>query len=130
MSFGPPMSNLAKLIARGAPVLLGLLLLLVVQQVVVAAPRMTVGPLPQGEIASLAPRTAEARYCGGVGYVDLGSAVDGPAYYFRRSDGKVLGHCGGYCMMRNDECAHQCPPKSWTCGRPPALVSPGGKVKR
>ena len=43
------------------------------------------------------------------------SAADGPAYYFERRSGKVLGYCGGYCMMGGEKCARTCPPPEWTC---------------
>ncbi|HEY0629847.1 MAG TPA: hypothetical protein VGD23_11025, partial [Sphingomicrobium sp.] len=35
------------------------------------------------EIDQLVGKRQPAHYCGGIGYVDLGAAVDGPAYYFR-----------------------------------------------
>ena len=80
------------------------------------------GPLPgRGtEIGRLVGPTTRAFYCGDTGFVDVGSAVDGPAYYFRRSDGAVIGTCGGACMMDKDKsCDRDCPPKSWTCGALP-----------
>jgi len=85
-----------------------------------AAPRPTEGPLPGGstEIGRLVRGPARARYCGDVGFIDLGSAVDGPAYFFRRSDGRVLGRCGGFCWApeQRPRCARECPPREWTCG--------------
>ncbi|HEX6740781.1 MAG TPA: hypothetical protein VF079_03160 [Sphingomicrobium sp.] len=80
------------------------------------------GPIPlHSEIADAAGLKSggpapTARYCGAIGFVDLGSAVDGPAYYFRKSDGKILGRCGGYCWAdRGGHCKTDCPPARWTC---------------
>jgi len=53
------------------------------------------GPVPAGEVKRTAPRAVRAQYCRGIGLVDMGSRVDGPAYYFTRSDGKIIGYCGG-----------------------------------
>ena len=79
--------------------------------------RSVPGDLPPGdtEIGKLAEQCTKPRYCGPVGYVDCGSAADGPAYYFERRSGKVLGYCGGYCMMGGEKCARTCPPPEWTC---------------
>ena len=106
---------------------LSLLLLLAACGPVAADPvrtapaRLTVGPVPGGdtEIGRLVRGPAQARYCGGVGFIDLGSATDGPAYFFRRSDGRVLGRCGGYCWDPDQRarCARECPPPAWRCGR-------------
>src|SRR5688572_8760963 len=49
-------------------------------------------PAPWTDIGKLAGRCAKPQYCGPVGYVDCGSAVDGPAYYFERESGKVIGY--------------------------------------
>lgn len=85
------------------------------------SPRATVGPLPPAttEIGRLVRGPAQARYCGGIGFVDLGAATDGPAYFFARSDGRVLGRCGGYCWDPDQRarCARECPPPGWRCGR-------------
>src|SRR3954452_25195950 len=61
---------------------------------------LPLGAIPAGtEIAqAIGSHTPNARYCGPIGFVDLGSAEDGPAYYFRKSDGKIIGRCGAYCM--------------------------------
>jgi hypothetical protein len=75
-------------------------------------------PAADTEIGRLAGRCTKPLYCGRIGYVDCGSAADGPAYYFERESGKVLGYCGGYCMMdQKGQCRTSCPPKAWTCGR-------------
>lgn len=80
----------------------------------------TVGPLPDRttEIGRTAgPSCSRPRYCGTIGYVDCGSAVDGPAYFFERRTGKVVSACGGVCMDDlNGHCATMCPPAGWTCG--------------
>ena len=78
----------------------------------------TVGRLPPGntKIGTSARRCGIPRYCGQVGYVDCGSAKDGPAYYFAKDTGKILGFCGGYCMGDpNGNCEKTCPPPSWKC---------------
>ena len=86
------------------------------------------GPLPsaQTEIGRVA--RGPAYYCGDIGYVDMGAAVDGPAYFFRRRDGAIIGHCGGYCMGDPEHrCARECPPPGWTCTRRlPQRGSSGG----
>ena len=73
------------------------------------------GPLPPAgtEIGRVA--RGPAYYCGDIGFVDMGSAADGPAYFFRRRDGAIIGHCGGYCMGNPRRCARECPPRGWTC---------------
>jgi hypothetical protein len=93
-------------------------LVLVTSDSLAALRRPVPGPVPQrGEIGGLVHGRAQALYCGNIGFVDLGAAVDGPAYYFSRSDGRVIGRCGGY--LRTPEGrrsgARVCPPRSWTC---------------
>ena len=75
------------------------------------------GDLPAGitEIGQVARRCSPPRYCGPVGFVDCGSATDGPAYYFARESGKIIGYCGGYCMGDGEKCRGKCPPPEWTC---------------
>jgi hypothetical protein len=95
-------------------------LVLIASDSLAASQRPALGPVPdRGEISRLVSSPAQALYCGGIGFIDLGSAVDGPAYYFRRSDGRVLGRCGGY--LRTPEGRRQgarvCPPPGWTCRR-------------
>lgn len=51
--------------------------------------------------------------CGDLVGVDCNSAADGPYYYVKKSTGKVVSFCGGYCDGR---CTN-CPPKQWTCPR-------------
>jgi hypothetical protein len=96
-----------------------------------AAPGHKRGPtepyasLPLGAITSgteiaeaIGSHAPSARYCGAIGFVDLGSAEDGPAYYFRKSDGKIIGRCGGICMADpSGHCKTDCPPAGWTCRR-------------
>jgi len=74
-------------------------------------------PLPgRGtEIDRLVGKPVLAYYCDGIGYVDLGAAVDGPAYYFRESDGKVIARCGGYCEANTGSCQNRCPPPEAKC---------------
>ena len=72
-------------------------------------------PLPETEIGKVAKHCSRPRYCGPVGFVDCGSATDGPAYYFDRESGKILGYCGGYCMLQSEKCEKTCPPPQWTC---------------
>jgi len=84
------------------------------------------GPLPsrETEIGRVAGG-ARAYYCGDIGFVDLGAAVDGPAYYFRRRDGVIVGHCGG--IRRPNPGQRQCPPAGWTCSQPPRTLAAGGR---
>lgn len=84
------------------------------------APTLAQGSLPgpQTEVGQLARQCQKPVYCGDVGYVDCGAAVDRPAYYFDRDSGEVLGRCGGYCMMQGEQCAASCPPPRWQCGAP------------
>jgi hypothetical protein len=79
--------------------------------------RIREGGLPARgtEIGDRVPANYRAFYCGGVGFVDAGAAVDGPSYYFRRSDGRILGACGGACWRNSERCRRQCPPAEWTC---------------
>jgi hypothetical protein len=83
--------------------------------------RPTVGPLPPGntEIGRLVRSRAQARYCGAIGFIDLGAATDGPAYFFRRGDGRVIGRCGGFCRSPEgrQRCRRECPPAGWRCRR-------------
>ena len=84
----------------------------------IASDGLVDGPLPppSTEIGKVA--RGPAYYCGDIGYVDMGAAVDGPAYFFRRRDGAIIGHCGGYCMGDpGNSCARECPPPGWTCTR-------------
>ena len=81
-----------------------------------AMSRATVGPVPNiGQIGAVTRGQGEARYCRGIGLIDLGSAVDGPAYYFRRSDGRIIGRCGGLCWRQSERCRQECPPRGWDC---------------
>jgi hypothetical protein len=75
------------------------------------------GDLPPGitEIGKVAKRCSPPRYCGPLGFVDCNSPTDGPAYYFERESGKIIGYCGGYCMMQGEQCEKSCPPPGWTC---------------
>jgi hypothetical protein len=75
------------------------------------------GPLPGNhtEIGRIAGQSRIAHYCGGIGYVDLGAAVDGPAYYFRKADGRIIARCGGHCDGEAERCATECPPPEWNC---------------
>ena len=75
------------------------------------------GELPPDftEIGKLAKSCSKPRYCGRLGFVDCGSATDGPAYYFERQSGKVVSYCGGYCMVNSEKCQDKCPPPEWTC---------------
>ena len=77
------------------------------------------GDLPpaETEIGKVARQCSKPRSCGPIGFVDCGSASDGPAYYFERRSGKIIGYCGGYCMMNSEKCASTCPPPGWTCKR-------------
>jgi hypothetical protein len=83
--------------------------------------RPTPGPLPPGntEIGRLVSGRAQAHYCGAIGFIDLGSATDGPAYFFRRGDGRVIGRCGGFCRgpEGRQRCRRECPPPGWRCRR-------------
>ena len=73
-------------------------------------------PGPHTEIGKLVgSRSVVAHYCGPIGYVDLGAELDGPAYYFRKTDGRVIARCGGYCEADPRSCVGNCPPKSWKC---------------
>jgi hypothetical protein len=87
------------------------------------------GELPPAttEIGRLVPRRNIPYYCGAVGFVDVAAAVDGPSYFFRRSDGAVIGRCGGFCMAGRESCRNQCPPREWTCSRalPHEAYAPG-----
>ncbi|MBC6981382.1 hypothetical protein [Caulobacter sp. 17J80-11] len=83
--------------------------------------------LPAGdtEIGAVARDCSAPRYCGKVGFVDCGAAWDGPAYYFEKDTGKILGRCGGDCIgpVGPDgadparDCATSCPPPAWKCSR-------------
>jgi len=79
--------------------------------------RSVPGDLPADitEIGKVAKRCSPPRYCGPVGFVDCGSATDGPAYYFARESGKIIGYCGGSCMVDSEHCRARCPPPEWTC---------------
>jgi hypothetical protein len=77
---------------------------------------------PGSEIAQAvggAPQCSPVKTCGNLGYVDCQSAMDGPAYYFERATGKVVGYCGGFCWTPSEErrrqCRSRCPPPEWTC---------------
>jgi hypothetical protein len=86
-----------------------------------AGQRAGVGPVPNiGQIGGLTKGRGQARYCRGIGFIDLGSAVDGASYYFRRSDGQIIGACGGACWRQDqrDRCRRECPPAGWTCRSP------------
>jgi len=73
-------------------------------------------PGPHTEIGQLVQSSSVvAYYCGEVGYVDLGAAVDGPAYYFSKTDGRVIARCGGHCEADPKSCIGNCPPTSWKC---------------
>jgi hypothetical protein len=79
------------------------------------------GPLPSRNTEIGKAAQGRAYYCGDLGFVDMGSAVDGPAYYFRRHDGVIIGRCGGNCWADlNHTCRRECPPAGWTCGPIPA----------
>jgi len=82
-------------------------------------------PSRDTEIGRLA--TGRAYYCGDLGYVDMGSAVDGPAYYFRRRDGVIVGRCGGFRRPdANHNAQRECPPAGWTCRAAPVTpIGPG-----
>lgn len=98
-----------------------LLLVLIASDSLAASRRPVPGPVPhRGEIGALVQGRANALYCGNIGYVDLGAAVDGPAYYFRRSDGRVVGRCGGYRWNpdQRQTARRECPPPGWTCRTP------------
>jgi hypothetical protein len=80
-------------------------------------PALVEGPLPSRDTEIGRAARGPAHYCGALGFVDMGAATDGPAYYFRRRDGVIVGHCGGYCMADfNHRCRSECPPAGWTCG--------------
>jgi hypothetical protein len=97
-------------VSRGSLALAGLLLLGGCGYVAVPGE-----PLRENsEVGRLAKSCPKVRYCGKIGYVDCGAAVDGPAYYFDRRSGRVAGYCGGHCM--GGQCVN-CPPPGWTCGR-------------
>jgi hypothetical protein len=100
-----------------------------------SGPEAIPGELP-GEDTEIGARVSDFHphkpyYCGGIGFIDLGSAVDGPAYYFRREDGVVIGHCGGACMIDTPEgrCARECPPAEWICRPVPELSSGASLAK-
>lgn len=79
----------------------------------------TTGDLPRRdtEIDRAAGRAKTATYCGNIGYLDLGSAVDGSAYFFDRRTGKIISTCGGACEFDpENRCKRECPPPAWTCG--------------
>ena len=96
-------------------------LVLIASDSLAAARPAVPGPVPdRGEIGRLVQGRERALYCGDIGFVDLGMAVDGVGYYFRRIDGRVVGPCGGF-LPRPDQRPRdqrQCPPRSWTCGTP------------
>jgi hypothetical protein len=86
-----------------------------------AGRRTTVGPVPNlGQIGDVTRGRGQARYCSGIGFIDLGSAVDGPSYFFRRSDGRIIGTCGGACWRQDqrERCRRECPPPGWSCRLP------------
>lgn len=93
-----------------------------VSAVPAVAPRTAVeGPLPTGGNLPTSLRGRyRAFYCGSTGFVDAGSTVDGPSYYFERQSGRVISICGGACMGDMDRCRRECPPSTWTCGPVPA----------
>jgi hypothetical protein len=73
-------------------------------------------PGPNTEIGRVAKNCSPPRYCSALGFVDCHSAEDGPAYYFERNSGKIVGRCGGICMTDPEgKCAKTCPPPEWTC---------------
>jgi hypothetical protein len=87
------------------------------------------GPLPPPDTEiGRAAGGGRAYYCGDLGFVDLGAAVDGPAYYFRRRDGVIVGHCGGFRRPDADHSPQrECPPAGWTCRQPPPNLGGGGR---
>lgn len=75
------------------------------------------GPMPDNasEVGQVAKQCSMPVYCGEIGFIDCGSAADGPAYYFQKGSGKILGTCGGACMIDSEQCRKSCPPPKWTC---------------
>jgi len=53
----------------------------------------------------------------GIIYLDCGSAVDGPSYYFDEISGALISTCGGACMAPDPDqeeiCKTLCPPPGW-----------------
>ena len=66
-----------------------------------------------------AGRCGEARICGDLSYVDCGSAMDGPSYFYKTDTREIVMRCGGTCMMQAKDIrpgyCSECPPKEWTC---------------
>jgi hypothetical protein len=90
--------------------------------------RPVAGPLPSRDTEIGRVASGRAYYCGDLGFVDMGAAVDGPAYYFRRGDGVIVGSCGGIRRPDPDRNAPRaCPPAGWTCSQPPANLGGGGR---
>lgn len=101
--------------------LAALLLFLIASDSLAASRRPVPGPVPRrGEIGELVHGRANALYCGNIGFIDLGSAVDGPSYFFRRNNGRIVGRCGGYRRTPEQRRTgpRECPPPSWTCRTP------------
>lgn len=59
-------------------------------------------------------------YCGNLGMLDCGAAVDGPLYYFDANSLEIISTCGGACFAPDAQqlevCRTLCPPPEWTCG--------------
>jgi hypothetical protein len=90
--------------------------------------RPVAGPLPSPDTQIGRVASGRAYYCGDLGFVDMGAAVDGPAYYFRRRDGAIVAGCGGIRRPDPDgNAGRQCPPQGWTCSQPPSNLDGGGQ---
>ncbi len=72
----------------------------------------------QTYVKELIARTKGRRLvCGDIGYIDGGSAFDGPAWFVNEKTQEPISTCGGACMLPDRDqfvmCRKLCPPPEW-----------------
>lgn len=73
--------------------------------------------IAQSQLNDRLSRGDKPLYCGRIGFLDDGLAVDGWSFYFERDTKKIISACGGACMIVRESqrsvCSNLCPPPEW-----------------
>lgn len=80
--------------------------------------------IAQAELRGRLAKGEKPIYCGSLGYLNDGLAVDGWSFFFERDNQRLVSACAGACMVvrasQRSVCERLCPPPEWRNNNCPA----------